>query len=111
MAAVFDSAIDKACFASPEAAAADAAVALLAAAAVPVYFARSACSLSICCCRPSIRASMGLRSVQPAVRTRIKMAAFALVFTLFSLSNITQGRVGNRRILLRTAHPTHSSRL
>src|SRR5580698_327473 len=83
MAAVFDSPIDKALFAAPEAAAADAAVALLAAAAVLEDFARSACSLVTCSCKSAIRASMGLRSVQPATITRkAKMKTFAIILSL-----------------------------
>src|ERR1700730_8399511 len=87
MAAVFASAIDKACFASLEAADADAAVALFAAAALLADFAMSACSLLTWLCRSSIRASRGLRSVQPAVSTaKVKIADFAFSFTPFSLS-------------------------
>src|ERR1700730_4495924 len=87
MAAVFASAIDKPCFASLEAADADAAVALFAAAALLADFAMSACSLLTWLCRSSIRASRGLRSVQPAVTTaKVKSADFAFSFTPFSLS-------------------------
>src|ERR1700733_12899138 len=81
MAAVFASPIDTAFFASPEAADAEAAVALLAAAALLADLVRSACSLLTCPCRSSIRASRGLRSVQPAaIASKPKMAAFAFIF-------------------------------
>jgi hypothetical protein len=80
MAAVFDSAIDKAFVAALEAAEADTEVALLAAAALLEDFARSACSLLTCDSRSAIRASMGLRSVHPAVITRrAKMNTFPIV--------------------------------
>src|SRR5258708_8121323 len=80
MAAVFDSAIDKAFSVALEAADADAAVALLAAVASLDDFARSARSLLTCPSRSAIRASMGLRSVQPAVITsKAKMEAFGIV--------------------------------
>src|SRR5271154_3348466 len=84
MAAVFDSAIDRAFFATPEVEAKDTAVALSAAAASLDDFARSACSLVTCPSRSAIRASMGLRSVQPAVITsKATMQAFAIVIFLF----------------------------
>src|SRR5450631_253540 len=87
MAAVFDSAIDKAFFAALEASDADAAVALFAAAALFDDFAMSACSLLTWLCRSSIRASMGLRSVQPAVTANnAKIAALEFSFTRFSVS-------------------------
>ena len=80
MAAVFDSAIDKAFVAALEAAEADAEVAWLAAAALLDEFARSACSLLTCASRSAIRASMGLRSVHPAVIIRkAKMKTFPIV--------------------------------
>jgi hypothetical protein len=86
MAALFDSPIDKAFVAALEAADADAAVALLAAALLD-SFARSACSLLTCASRSVIRASMGLRSVQPAVITRkAHREVIALSFALFFLS-------------------------
>ena len=88
MAAVLASPIDKACFASPEAADADAAVALLAAAALLDDFAMSACSLLTWLCSSSIRASKGLRSVQPAVTiAKTKVAAFGFSVTSLSVSN------------------------
>jgi hypothetical protein len=67
MAAVFDSAIDKAFFATLEADAADSAVALFAAVALLDDFETSVCSLLTCASRAAIRASLGLRSVQQAV--------------------------------------------
>jgi hypothetical protein len=80
MAAVFDSAVDKAFLAVSEAADADAAAALLAAVALLDDFARSACSLLTCRSKSAIRASMGLRSVQPAViNSNAIMEAFAMV--------------------------------
>jgi hypothetical protein len=80
MPAVFDSAIDKAFVAAVEAAEADAEAALLAAAALLEDFARSACSLLTCASSSEIRASMGLRSVHPAVITRkAKTKAFPIV--------------------------------
>jgi hypothetical protein len=80
MAAVFFSAIDRALFAVLVADDADAAVALLAVVAVLDNFAMSVCSLLTCSSRLAIRASMGLRSVQPAVITsKAKMNAFATV--------------------------------
>ena len=80
MAAVFESAIDKAFVAALEAAEADAEVALLAAAALLEDFARSACSLLTCASRSAIRASMGLRSVHPAVIIRnAKTKTFPIV--------------------------------
>ena len=86
MAAVFDSAIDKAWFAALEAADADAA-ALLAAAAVLEDFATAACSLFTCSSRSEIRASMGFRSVQPAVITRkAKIKDIALSFAAIFVS-------------------------
>src|ERR1700722_3577148 len=104
MAAVFYSAIDKACFASPEAVDADAAVALLAAAVLLVDFAMSACNLLTCCCSSSIRASIGLRSVQSAVSIRAKIEAFEFSFTPFSMTKfhrpkLKYGALSNR-------HPT-----
>jgi hypothetical protein len=84
MAAVFDSDIDKALFAVLTADDADAAAALLAVVAVLDDFAISDCSLLTCSSRVAIRASMGLRSVQPAVSTsKAKMDAFAIVVTPF----------------------------
>jgi len=75
MAALFDSAIDNAFFAALEAAAADAAVALLAAAAALEDASRLLTWVS----RSAIRASRGFRSVQPAVITRkAKIKAFAM---------------------------------
>jgi hypothetical protein len=80
MAAVFDSAIDRAFLAASEAPDAEAEVALLAAVALLDDFARSACSLLTCFSRSAIRASMGLRSEQPAVIiNKAKMEAFAIV--------------------------------
>src|SRR5258708_35267167 len=88
MAAVLASPIDNACFASPDAADADAAVALLAAAALLDDFAMSACSLLTWLCSSSIRASKGLRSVQPAVTiAKAKVAAFGFSVTSLSVSN------------------------
>jgi hypothetical protein len=80
MAAAFASAIDKACFAALEAAAADVVVALLAAVALLDDFATSACSLLTCSCRSAICASMDLRSVQPAVTiAKVKIRALGSV--------------------------------
>ena len=79
MAAVFDSAIDKACVAALEAAEADAKVAWLAAAVLLEDFVTSACSLLTCASRSAIRASKGLRSVHPAVIIRkAKMKPFPI---------------------------------
>jgi hypothetical protein len=87
MAAVLASPIDKACFASPEAAYADAAVALVAAVAMLDDFAMSACSLLTWASSSSIRASKGLRSVQPAVIiAKAKKAGFGFSFTSLSVS-------------------------
>ncbi len=95
MAAVFDSAIDKALCAVLAADETDAAVALLTEVAVLDDFAMSVCSLVTCSSRLAIRASMGLRSVQPAVSTsKAKMNAFATVVAPFlrvkSLPNPSQ---------------------
>src|SRR5271168_3516218 len=91
MAAVFDSATDNALVAALEAADADAAVTLLAAVALLDDFARSACSFLTCPSRSAIRASMGLRSVHPAVITKkAKMEAFALGFAHLFVSKTDQ---------------------
>lgn len=84
MAAAFDSAIDKALFAVLTADDADAAVLLLAVVALLDDFATSDCSLLTCSSRLAIRASIGLRSVHPAVSiSKAKMDAFAIVVAPF----------------------------
>jgi hypothetical protein len=83
MAAVFDSAIDKALFAVLEAADADAAGAVLDA------FAASACSLLTWACKSASCASKGLRSVQPAETiARAKITAFGFSVTSLCLSKV-----------------------
>jgi hypothetical protein len=104
MAAVFASAIDKACVAALEAAEADAELAWLAAAVLLKDFARSACSLLTCVSRSATRASMGLRSVHPAVIIRkAKMKPFPMVEPI----RLCQSRL-NQSGMSRTPGPPHS---
>src|SRR5579864_5217841 len=114
MAAVFDWAIDKACFASPEAAEADAAVALLAAAALLDDLAMSICSLLTCCCRSSICVSKGLRSVQPAAITRTAKINPLVIISCITPSRhpTMQGEIShNRRRVTPWTNPVLSRRL
>lgn len=104
MAAVFDSAIDKACVAALEAAEAVAELAWLAAAELLKDFARSACSLLTCASRSATRASMGFRSVHPAVIIRkAKMKPFPIVEPI----RLCQSRL-NQRGMSRTPGSLHS---